>query len=176
MNHRTASPPRQVGLPPIRILLVDSAPLTRYALSTLLAFHPDFLLVSAVASVGAVPTQIDADLAFIHAADWSTPPCLSIPILTFTVSDEPARIIAAARARLGRRPDRASGTPIALTRREQEVLSLLAHGATDHEIGAALHVSVRTVRSHLDRIRSKTGQRRRADLTRWHLERGCAPV
>jgi len=28
-----------------------------------------------------------------------------------------------------------------------------------------LYISVRTVRSHLDRIRDKTGARRRADLT-----------
>ena len=31
---------------------------------------------------------------------------------------------------------------------------------------AELYISIRTVRSHLDRIRDKTGCRRRADLTR----------
>ena len=35
-----------------------------------------------------------------------------------------------------------------------------------------LYISIRTVRSHLDRIRDKTGCRRRADLTRLALAAG----
>ena len=42
-------------------------------------------------------------------------------------------------------------------------------GRTDAQIAAQLYISVRTVRSHLDRIRDKTGCRRRADLTRLAL-------
>ncbi|HEY2521385.1 MAG TPA: hypothetical protein VGJ19_14835 [Streptosporangiaceae bacterium] len=41
--------------------------------------------------------------------------------------------------------------------------------ALQRDLGAA---AVRTVRSHLDRIRDKTGCRRRADLTRLALEAG----
>jgi len=37
------------------------------------------------------------------------------------------------------------------------------------EIAAQLFISIRTVTSHLDRIRDKTGCRRRADLTRLAL-------
>ena len=40
------------------------------------------------------------------------------------------------------------------------------------EVPAELHISVRTVGSHLDRIRDKTGCRRRADLTRLALTAG----
>jgi DNA-binding NarL/FixJ family response regulator len=58
----------------------------------------------------------------------------------------------------------------ALTAREREILSLLAEGETDADIAEALFISVRTVRSHLDRIRDKTGRRRRADLTRLAYE------
>jgi DNA-binding transcriptional ArsR family regulator len=36
----------------------------------------------------------------------------------------------------------------------------------------ALSISVRTVRSHLDRIRDKTGRRRRSELTRLAIEEG----
>jgi DNA-binding NarL/FixJ family response regulator len=57
-----------------------------------------------------------------------------------------------------------------LSQREQEVLAHLARGETDHEIAGELCISVSTVRSHLDRIRDKTGKRRRADLTRFALE------
>lgn len=61
-----------------------------------------------------------------------------------------------------------------LTRREREVLALLADGKTDDEIARALHVTTRTVHSYLDRIRAKTGRRRRADLTRLALTAGAA--
>ena len=40
------------------------------------------------------------------------------------------------------------------------------------QIASRLYISVRTVRSHLDRIRDKTGCRRRADLTRLTLAAG----
>ena len=49
---------------------------------------------------------------------------------------------------------------------------LVAQGCTDAEIAAQLYISIRTVRSHLDRIRDKTGCRRRADLTRLALSTG----
>jgi DNA-binding NarL/FixJ family response regulator len=54
-----------------------------------------------------------------------------------------------------------------LTRREQDVLRLVAQGHTDKEIGRALHLSPRTVQTHLTRIREKTGARRRAELATW---------
>jgi non-specific serine/threonine protein kinase len=56
-----------------------------------------------------------------------------------------------------------------LSAREQELIALVAQGRTDAQIAAQLHISVRTVGSHLDRIRAKTGCRRRADLTRLAL-------
>ena len=62
--------------------------------------------------------------------------------------------------------------PWALTEREREILRLLASGETDHDIAAQLYISVRTVRSHLERIRDKTGHRRRPDLTRLAIEQG----
>lgn len=58
------------------------------------------------------------------------------------------------------------------TDREQDVLKLLASGATDHEIARTLRISKHTVHSHLDRIGEKTGSRRRPDLTRLAIEHG----
>ncbi len=63
----------------------------------------------------------------------------------------------------------------AITGREREVLALIAGGATDKQIADALYISIRTVRSHLDRIHEKTGLRRRADLTRLAFQLGIAP-
>jgi non-specific serine/threonine protein kinase len=59
-----------------------------------------------------------------------------------------------------------------LSTRERELVTLVAQGRTDAQIAAQLYISIRTVRSHLDRIRDKTGCRRRADLTRLALTAG----
>lgn len=65
---------------------------------------------------------------------------------------------------LGRSPN--------FTAREQEILRLVAQGATDHEIAGHLSISKHTVQSHLDRIGEKAGYRRRPDLTRIAVENG----
>jgi DNA-binding CsgD family transcriptional regulator len=67
------------------------------------------------------------------------------------------------------RPAAAPGT---LSAREQDLVALVAQGRTDAQIAAELYISVHTVRSHLDRIRDKTGCRRRSDLTRLALTAG----
>jgi non-specific serine/threonine protein kinase len=59
-----------------------------------------------------------------------------------------------------------------LSARERELVTLVAQGATNAQIADRLHISIRTVSSHLDRIRDKTGARRRADLTRLALAAG----
>ena len=57
-----------------------------------------------------------------------------------------------------------------LSPREQELVTLVARGSTNAQIAAQLYISVHTVGSHLDRIRDKTGCRRRADLTSLALQ------
>jgi predicted ATPase/DNA-binding CsgD family transcriptional regulator len=59
-----------------------------------------------------------------------------------------------------------------LSPRERELVILVARGRTDAQIAAELYITVRTVGSHLDRVRDKTGCRRRADLTRLALRAG----
>jgi DNA-binding CsgD family transcriptional regulator len=59
-----------------------------------------------------------------------------------------------------------------LSARERELVTLVAKGQTDAQIAAQLYISPRTVHTHLDRIRDKTGCRRRADLTRLALTTG----
>ena len=59
-----------------------------------------------------------------------------------------------------------------LSARERELVTLVAQGRTDAQIAAQLFISVRTVHTHLDRVRDKTGCRRRADLTRLALQSG----
>ena len=70
-------------------------------------------------------------------------------------------------------PPATAGTGLGrLSARERELVTLVAQGRTNAQIAAQLYISVRTVGSHLDRIRDKTGCRRRADLTRLALAEG----
>ncbi|MFJ9849869.1 LuxR C-terminal-related transcriptional regulator [Streptomyces sp. NPDC101150] len=62
--------------------------------------------------------------------------------------------------------------PLHITDRERQILQLVANGATDREIAAKLNITENTVHSHLDRLRSKSGSHRRADLTRLALRYG----
>jgi predicted ATPase/DNA-binding CsgD family transcriptional regulator len=72
----------------------------------------------------------------------------------------------------GPQPPAAAPGLEALSPRERELVTLVARGHTDAQIAGQLGISVRTVSSHLDRIRDKTGCRRRADLTRLALSAG----
>ena len=71
-------------------------------------------------------------------------------------------------------PQPAAPGPGQLSARERELVRLVAQGRTNAQIAAELHISIRTVGSHLDRIRDKTGCRRRTDLTRLALAAGLA--
>lgn len=61
-----------------------------------------------------------------------------------------------------------------LTVRERAVLARLAAGDRDQDIARTLRISVGTVRSYLERVRDKTGLRRRPELTRYAIEHGVA--
>jgi two-component system response regulator NreC len=58
-----------------------------------------------------------------------------------------------------------------LTRRETEVLCLIALGHTNAEIAEELFLSIRTVETHRSNIHTKLKLSRRADLVRYALER-----
>jgi len=63
---------------------------------------------------------------------------------------------------------------VTLSRREAEVLSLLAAGQANAEIADALGVSVHTVERHVANIFAKAGVRNRAEATAWAHRRGLA--
>jgi DNA-binding CsgD family transcriptional regulator len=71
----------------------------------------------------------------------------------------------------------AGGTPdnpYQLTRRELEVLELVAEGLTDRAIGTRLFISHRTVERHVSNLLAKLGATRRAELVATALQKGLA--
>jgi DNA-binding NarL/FixJ family response regulator len=83
------------------------------------------------------------------------------------------RLVEAVRQPAGARTG--SGTqPDELTARESEVLELIASGLSNAEIAESLVVSNATVKTHVNRIFSKTGARDRAQAVRYAYERGIA--
>lgn len=58
-----------------------------------------------------------------------------------------------------------------LTAREREVLQLIARGYRYKEIAARLHLSVKTVESHVSAVLRKLQLSSRHELTRWAVER-----
>jgi two-component system response regulator NreC len=59
-----------------------------------------------------------------------------------------------------------------LSRREGEVLRLLAQGHTNHEVADRLAVSVKTIETHRKRLSDKLGLKTRAQLFRFAIEVG----
>ena len=68
--------------------------------------------------------------------------------------------------------ERGLQTMDSLTRREREVLGLVAIGQTSNEIADRLHISRRTVESHRANVSAKLGLRNQAELTRYAMVRG----
>ena len=66
----------------------------------------------------------------------------------------------------------AAGRPGGLTRREVEVLRLVADGRTTGEIAARLFISAKTADSHIQHIYTKIHATNRATATRWAFDHG----
>ena len=88
--------------------------------------------------------------------------------MTLQAADEYAALLATPNPQ----PPAESPSLNQLSARERELVTLVAQGRTNAQIATQLYISIRTVGSHLDRIRDKTGCRRRADLTRLALTAG----
>jgi Response regulator containing a CheY-like receiver domain and an HTH DNA-binding domain len=62
-----------------------------------------------------------------------------------------------------------------LSRREREVVAMVAAGMTNRQIADRLFIAERTAEGHVERIRNKLGFRSRTEVATWAVERGLAP-
>ncbi len=61
-----------------------------------------------------------------------------------------------------------------LTRREIEILRLIAEGKSSREIADLLFISIRTVQNHRANMMKKLGVKKTADLVKYAIQRGYA--
>ena len=92
----------------------------------------------------------------------------------FSVLDPAVQDVLLAAAATGpgqpdKEPAREAGgrPPDGLTRREAEILAMMARGMTNPDIAARLYLSAATIKSHINRIFSKTGSPDRAAAIRY---------
>jgi two-component system, NarL family, response regulator NreC len=130
-----------------------------------LTMHDDPAYLTAALSAGAagyvVKKAADSDLLSgiraVHAGRT---------FVDLTQASGPRPPVAGARDCATPRP------PKALSRREREVLRLLAQGHSNQQIADRVGVSVKTVETYRTRIREKLGLKERAELYRFAVESG----
>lgn len=72
-------------------------------------------------------------------------------------------------------PDYEARERLGITRREMEILELVARGLSNREIGETLFVSENTVKTHCSRAFDKLGARRRTEAVQRGKELGLLP-
>ncbi|MGA4538838.1 response regulator [Uniformispora flossi] len=132
---------------PARVVMLTTFDLTEYVYGALRAGASGFLLKDVP------PRDLLAGIHTVAAGD-----ALLAPSIT-------RRLI----AEFAARPEPAAGEPAAplpasVTDREREVLLLVAEGLSNAEIGARLHISPGTAKTHVARLLAKLGVRDRVHL------------
>lgn len=108
------------------------------------------------------PADLRSAIRAVHSGDaWFSP----------AVAKRLTEVIRSEAAPSGA-PSTAAPSLDVLTNREREILSLIARGLLNKEIGAQLGISVRTVEAHRDSVVRKLGIRSAAGLTRFAMEQG----
>jgi DNA-binding NarL/FixJ family response regulator len=73
-------------------------------------------------------------------------------------------------------PQGAASNKAPLSRREREVLQLVAEGKSTKEVAATLHVSTKTIETHRGNIMRKLDIRSIAELTKYAVREGLTPL
>ena len=64
------------------------------------------------------------------------------------------------------------GLPQSLTKREQQIVRLIARGSTNQEIADSLHISVLTARKHRQNVMLKLGLHNGAEIAAYAMQSG----
>ena len=97
-------------------------------------------------------TDVVAAVRSVASGEAVCPPKLCLPLFHYVARQDVAL------------PSVRVGLQLGLTRREQQLLPLIAKGLTNKEIAAALNLSEQTVKNHLYRIMQKVGAQNRLGI------------
>lgn len=75
-------------------------------------------------------------------------------------------------AHLAEPGSKSAGSSALLTRREVDVIRMVAKGSSNQEIAGALFVSINTVKNHIHNMLEKLGMKNRRDLTSYAIQSG----
>jgi DNA-binding NarL/FixJ family response regulator len=148
-----AGPPEADGGRPTRVLMLTTFDVDDHVYEALRAGASGFLLKDAP------PADLIGAIRVIAAGD-----ALLAPSVTRRLIEEFAR-------RRPPAPHRSAGLA-ALTRRETEVLELIARGMSNAEIAGSLVLAEQTVKTHVGRILTKANLRDRAQAVVFAYESG----
>jgi DNA-binding NarL/FixJ family response regulator len=140
-----------------RVLVLTTFDLDDYVYEALRAGASGFLLKDASAG------ELAAAVRVVAAGDALLAPAVTRRLIGLFVTG--------AHTRARRHDDRLD----ALTEREREVFGLVARGMSNAEIGAALHVSGNTVKTHVARVLAKLELRDRVHAVIFAYQSGLQP-
>lgn len=140
--------------PKVRILLLGTAKSEAEFLRCVRAGISGYLLHDASAD------EVLAGVRAVHAGEAVCPGMLCTALFRYFESEAAALPCASARRRLG------------LTRREQQLVPLIAKGLTNKEIASHFSLSEQTVKNHLYRMKHKTGAEDRLDIVQLYRVEG----
>jgi DNA-binding NarL/FixJ family response regulator len=153
------------GMNGLRLLreLAPRLPDSKFVMLTVSTDQADVLEAVRLGASGYLTKDLDADALLrsvrgVRDGDLAMPRRLAARTMRDLVDAGTGRMIG----------DRAGLS--GLSRREEEILRLLANGLTDREIGEALTISTRTVETHVSNILRKLDARNRAEASRRYLE------
>ena len=139
-----------------RVLILTTFDLDEYVYAALRAGASGFLLKDALAE------DLLAAVRAVASGEAVTAPSITRRLIAHFVGDAEA-------------PADRSGRLAALTAREREVLTLIARGRSNTEIGQDLHLAPGTIRTHIGRIFAKLDLRDRVQAVILAYECGLVP-
>jgi DNA-binding NarL/FixJ family response regulator len=160
------------GGAPTRVIILTTFDLDAYVYAALAAGASGFLLKDVT------PEHLVAAVQLVRTGDALLAPSITRRLVErFAATPGTAAAGAAAAGRgapteAGRRPGVPGSDTSALTRRELEVLGLVARGMSNAEIAASLTLAEATVKTHVARILTKLGLRDRVQAVVLAYETG----
>jgi DNA-binding NarL/FixJ family response regulator len=144
----------RAAAPGVRILLLGTAQNGAEFLRCVRAGISGYLAHDACAD------EVLAGVLAVHAGEAVCPGTLCTALFRYFESEAASQGCASARRRLG------------LTRREQQLVPLIAKGLTNKEIANHFSLSEQTVKNHLYRMKHKTGAEDRLDIVQLYRVQG----